>query len=124
MTERSSKSHPTLLQCVVLDRNEVPNSGLAWPFGDPSDGWGQAPQDIMENAFVFACMSYHVEAAAKLLEHGVRINAIPLGFDFAATGLHYPAREGDQSMVEFLLAHGADPRIEDKKSGRDPRRLG
>ena len=44
-----------------------------------------------------------------------RINAIPPGFDYAGTGLHYAAFNGHRPLVEYLLADGADPRIKDKK---------
>ena len=60
-------------------------------------------------------MSGRVDAAECLLEHGARINAIPPGFDYAGTGLHYAAFNGHRPLVEYLLAHGADPRIKDKK---------
>ena len=93
---------------------------LAWPFGDPAEGWSQDPQDIVDNAFVYACMSGQIDAAERLLQHGARINAIPPGFDYPGTGLHYAAMEGHRPMVEYLLAHGADPRIKDKKVSSTP----
>jgi len=93
---------------------------LAWPFGEPAEGWSQDPQDILDNAFVYACRSGRIEAAERLLQHGARINAIPPGFDYAGTGLHYAAMEGHRPMVEYLLAHGADPRIKDKKVSSTP----
>jgi ankyrin repeat protein len=93
-----------------------PEAGkLAWPFPDPDGGWSQDPQDIVDNAFVYSCMSGRIDAAECLLEHGARINAIPPGFDYAGTGLHYAAFNGHRPLVEYLLAHGADPRIEDTK---------
>ena len=60
-------------------------------------------------------MSGRIDAAECLLKHGARINAIPPGFDYAGTGLHYAAFNGHRALVEYLLAHGADPRIKDKK---------
>jgi ankyrin repeat protein len=93
---------------------------LAWPFDEPAEGWSQDPQDIIDNAFVYACMSGQIEAAERLLQHGARINAIPPGFDYAGTGLHYAAMEGHRPMVEYLLAHGADPRLKDKKVSSTP----
>jgi ankyrin repeat protein len=158
-TARSSKSHPTLLQCVVLDGFGVPQSiemarllldrgatihnlriaaglgraalldgffhpdssltaqagTLAWPFGEPTEGWSRDPQDIIDNAFVYACRSGQIAAVERLLAHGARINAIPPGFDYAGTGLHYAAMDGHRLLVEHLLAHGADPRITSRK---------
>ncbi len=93
---------------------------LSWPFNELAKGWSQDPQDIIDNAFVYACMSGQIDAAERLLQHGARINAIPPGFDYAGTGLHYAAMAGHQPLVESLLAHGADPRIKDKKVRSTP----
>jgi ankyrin repeat protein len=93
---------------------------LAWPFGEPTDGWSQDPQDLIDNVFVYACMSGHIAAVERLLQHGARINAIPPGFDYAGSGLHYAARAGHRPLVDYLLAHGADPRIKDKKARSTP----
>ena len=62
-------------------------------------------------------MHGHVEAAQLLLDHSAEINVIPGGFDYAGTGLHYAAMNGHRSMVEFLLAHGADRNVKDTKVG-------
>lgn len=93
---------------------------LAWPFNEPAAGWSQDPQDIIDNAFVYACMSGQIEVTERLLQHGARINALPLGFDYTGTGLHYAAMEGHRPLVDYLLAHGADPRIKDKKVSATP----
>jgi ankyrin repeat protein len=81
--------------------------------------WPQDPQGIIDNAFVYACMHGHLEAAELLLEKGAAIDAIPGGFDFAGTGLHYAAHNGHHAMTEFLLERGADPRIKDTKVSSD-----
>ena len=93
---------------------------LAWPFGEPAEGWSQDPQEIIDNAFVYACRSGQIEAAERLLQHGARINALPPGFDYAGTGLHYAAMDGHRPMVEYLLAHGADPCLKDQKVSATP----
>lgn len=77
--------------------------------------WSQDQRAIVNNAFVFACMHGHIDAAKTLLEKGAEINVIPGGFDFAGTGLHYAALNGHRPMVEYLLAHGADRNIKDTK---------
>jgi len=79
------------------------------------NSWSQDQQGIVNNAFVFACMHGHIDAAKLLLEKGAELNAIPGGFDFAGTGLHYAALNGHRAMVEFLLAQGADRNIKDTK---------
>ncbi len=82
--------------------------------------WKNDRQDIVNNAFVFACMHGHTDTAEVLLKKGAQINAIPGGFDFAGTGLHYAALNGHRPMVDFLLERGADPRIRDEKIGGTP----
>ena len=111
-----------------------PGAGrIDWPFGEPQksnlnqktkdclqsaiDHWSNEPRAIINNAFIYACMGNHIEAAKFLLEKGAEINEIPFGFDYAGTGLHYAALRGHREMVDFLLLHGADARIKDSKIG-------
>jgi ankyrin repeat protein len=81
--------------------------------------WSQDRQGIINNAFVYACMHGHIESARLLLQKGAEINVIPGGFDYAATGLHYAALNGQRAMVEFLLHEGADREVKDTKVGSD-----
>ena len=117
------------------DGSFKPEAGkIDWPFGnlnsiacsnhdatgkqslaDRVNEWSQDRQGIVNNAFVYACMHGHIDAATQLLDKGAEINVIPGGFDFAGTGLHYAALNGHRPMVEFLLAHGADRSIKDTK---------
>lgn len=82
--------------------------------------WPQTQQAIVDNAFVYACMHGHVDAAALLLDKGAAIDAIPFGFDYAGTGLHYAAMNGHRATVEFLLRRGASPTVRDMKIGAEP----
>jgi ankyrin repeat protein len=112
--------------------------GVDWPFGslkaiersnhdqtvkrelaDRVRAWSQDRQGIIDNAFVYACMHGHVDAAELLLEKGAAIDAIPGGFDYAGTGLHYAAFNGHRAMVEFLLQRGADANVKDTKVDSD-----
>ena len=107
------------------DGSLKPEAGrIDWPFGkrflDRINSWSQDRQGIIDNAFVFACMHGHIDAAKLLLEKGAEINAIPGGFDFAGTGLHYAALNGHRPMVQFLLDHGADRTIKDTKVNSTP----
>lgn len=122
------------------DGNLKPEAGrIDWPFGsletiacsnhdaagkqllaDRINAWSQDRQGIINNAFVYACMHGHIDAANLLLDKGAEINAIPGGFDYAGTGLHYAALNGHRPMVEFLLAHGADRTVKDTKVGGTP----
>ncbi len=114
-----------------------PEAGrIAWPFGEPEDSnlsgavrkelhakyssWTNNPADIINNAFVYACMHNHVEAARLLLEKGAQVNVIPPGFDYSGTGLHYAALNGHRAMVEFLINQGADVNLKDTKVGSTP----
>lgn len=119
------------------DGSLKPEAGrIDWPFGsldsiacsnhdaagkqslaDRVNAWSQDRQGIINNAFVYACMHEHIDAAKLLLDQGAEINVIPGGFDYAGTGLHYAAMNGHRAMVEFLLAHGADRNVKDTKVG-------
>lgn len=119
------------------DGSLKPEAGrIDWPFGsldtiarsnhdaagkqslaDRVNAWSQDRQGIINNAFVYACMHGHIDAAKLLLDKGAEINVIPGGFDYAGTGLHYAAMNGHRPMVEFLLAHGADRSVKDTKVG-------
>lgn len=122
------------------DGSLKPEAGkINWPFGDLQtiacsnlntsvkqsldtgiNAWSQDQPGIVNNAFVYACMHGHLDAAKLLLEKGAEINVIPGGFDYAGTGLHYAALNGHRAMVEFLLDHGADRNIKDTKVGSTP----
>jgi hypothetical protein len=97
---------------------------IDWPFEkrflDRINAWSQDRQGIVNNAFVYACMHGHIEAARLLLDKGAEINVVPGGFDFAGTGLHYAALNGHRAMIEFLLDHGADKTVKDTKVNSTP----
>ncbi len=114
-----------------------PEAGkIDWPFGDPLtsnlakpiaeelqgkiDGWSDDSRDLINNAFVYACMHNRLEAATLLLHKGADIDSIPSGFDYSGTGLHYAALRGHRPMVEFLLEHGANPDVKDPKVNNSP----
>jgi ankyrin repeat protein len=119
------------------DGSLKPEAGkIDWPFGslesiaaanrppavtqslsDHINAWSQDRQGIINNAFVYACMHGHIDAAQLLLDKGAEINKVPGGFDYAGTGLHYAALNGHRAMVEFLLDHGADKSVKDTKVG-------
>ena len=82
--------------------------------------WTNDRQSIINNAFVYACMHGHMDAASLLLEKGAQVNAIPGGFDYSGTGLHYAALNGHRAMVEFLIQRGADIHMKDEKVGASP----
>jgi ankyrin repeat protein len=119
------------------DGSLKPEAGkIDWPFGELQKSnlncqikdelqakvaqWSNAPQDIINNAFVYACMHNHIDAASLLLKKGAQINAIPPGFDYSGTGLHYAALNGHRRMVEFLIQQGAKVNVRDTKVNSTP----
>jgi len=104
------------------DGSLKPEAGkIDWPFrSQKPPAPANYQQAIINNAFVYACMHGRIDAAQLLMGKGAEINAIPSGFDYAGTGLHYAALNGQRAMVEFLLAKGADRLIKDTKVGSTP----
>ena len=148
LLERGASVH-NLRIAAGLDRTDLiesffnsdgslkPEAGkIAWPFGDPQDSnlpaqvkeelqakieaWSNESQNIINNAFIYACMHNRIDAAKLLLGKGAEINAIPPGFDYAGTGLHNAAVNGHRAMVEFLIENGADANIRDEKVNGTP----
>ena len=94
-TARSSRSHPTLLQCLALDAVDVSNKvEMAQVLLD-------AGAEINE-PFVAAASINNVEIAALLLDCGAAING---------TGNWSPLEEalywGNQGVIDLLLERGA-----------------
>lgn len=119
------------------DGSLKPEAGeIHWPFEDPLssnlpkqvkqqlqatiEGWSHRSRDIINNAFVYACMHNRVDAANLLLQKGADINAIPPGFHYAGTGLHNAAAKGHRAMVEFLIEQDADSNAKDHERGSPP----
>jgi len=109
---------------------------IDWPFGELQksnvncqlndeltakvEQWSDDPQDIINNAFVYACMHNQIHAARLLMKKGAQIDAIPHGFDYSGTGLHYAALNGHRTMVEFLIQQGAQVDSKDTKVDSTP----
>ena len=90
----------------------------AGPIGSPfidtvPESLADDPDAIVDHALVMAVCNGRREAAAFLLERGARINATPPGYHWRGTALHAAVWRGDRSLVEWLLAAGADPSIRD-----------
>ena len=104
------------------DGSLKPEAGkIDWPFGDlscveqPDADQSAEWQNIINNAFIYACAHNRLEAARLLMQKGAEINAIPPGFDYSGTALHNAALHGHREMVQFLIKQGADPNIKDTK---------
>lgn len=109
-------------RCFTEDGRLTPEAGeVAWPFGPTiPDEVRRDARQIINNALVFAAAWGQTETAGELLRRGAQINAIPAGFDFAGTPLHYAALGNRREMVDWLLARGADPAIHDTKVHNTP----
>ena len=72
---------------------------------------------VLDHAFVMAAGNGQISAARRLLTAGARINGSPPGFHWNGTALHAAVWRGDEPMVRWLLAEGADSMIEDGSVG-------
>ena len=94
---------------------------VSWPFGATiPEEIRHDRRQIINNALVFAASRGQTEAAGELLTRGAEINAIPAGFDFAGTPLHYAALNNRREMADWLLERGADPALRDTKVQNTP----
>jgi hypothetical protein len=76
-----------------------PHSGF--PVWQPTD----SPQEILDEAFVYAAKSCRIESLEFLLQHGANINSDP----YRGTALTWVAAgSGDIETAAWLLDHGAD----------------
>jgi ankyrin repeat protein len=111
---------PRVAACFDEAGNPTAAAGeVAWPFNAGSssipDDVRRDPRQIVNNALVYAAACDRAEVVDFLLERGGDVNAIPAGFDYAGTPLHYAAFRGHRAMVDHLLTRGADPSIRDTK---------
>jgi ankyrin repeat protein len=130
----------------------TPDAGVARGFYRPHSGfplWHPSPdpQEVLDEALVWACKSDRVEVLGRLVERGARIDADPYrgtpllwaasrdrlrtvtwlldhgadvnqratfggpGHGQGVTALHLAAQQGALTMVQYLIARGADPTI-------------
>lgn len=94
----------------------------AGALADPYAVRGKSPfrcertrQNVLSQAFYFACVNGKLEVADFLLSQGAEINLIVPGLDVKATVLHRIAitDAGAERVIRFLFARGADPSIRD-----------
>jgi ankyrin repeat protein len=76
-----------------------PHGGF--PAWEPSDG----PQEVLDEALVWAAKSDHVEAIRLLVELGARVDADP----YRGTALTWAAVNGHARSIRSLVDLGADP---------------
>lgn len=109
-------------RCFDDDGQPNHNAGaVAWPFGPTiPDDIRHDNRQIINNALVYSAAWGQIETAGELLARGAEINAIPAGFDFAGTPLHYAALNNRRDMADWLLDRGANPAIRDTKVENTP----
>ncbi len=112
---------PRLTECFDDSGALTASAGeLAWPFGPIPEAIRRDPRQILNNALVYAAAWDRAEVVDFLLERGAEVNAIPAGFDYSGTPLHYAALNGHREMVDRLLRRGADPSVRDTKVNGHP----
>lgn len=78
-----------------------------------------APQDILDNGLVMAAQNGHRGVAFLLRSKGARVNVKPPGFHWRGAALHAAVWHGDEDMVTWLIAQGANPALRDDMVGAD-----
>lgn len=90
------------------------------PFADTvPDGSASDPDELADNALVAAAICGQLRTAAVLLDRGARVDGKPPGYHWRGTALHAAVWHGDKAMVQWLIAHNADPSITDDGVGAD-----
>jgi hypothetical protein len=69
--------------------------------------------ELIEEALIFACVQGELESVRLLVSHGARGDRI--GTYGPAPALHEAANRGYPEIVKFLLDHGADPTVRDRR---------
>ena len=84
------------------------------------DQVSSAPQDVLDNASVYAASGGHLEIVEDLLAAGASVDALPPGFHVRGSALHYAAMHGHEAVCDLLIEHGADPRLPDGSDEKRP----
>ncbi|MBX2799986.1 MAG: ankyrin repeat domain-containing protein [Myxococcales bacterium] len=107
------------LDAFFADGALRPEAGpVASPFPDtvPAE-LASDPQQVLDHALVMAVNNGQRHAAEELLQRGAAVNAAPIGFHWRGTALHAACWRGDVSLVQWLVAQGADPSARDGMEG-------
>lgn len=64
--------------------------------------------ELLEQALIYAVVNTRIESIIYLLDRGADINAMPSGFHFHGTPLHWAAAGESLDMVELLVRREAD----------------
>ena len=78
------------------------------------------PQDVLDNALIYAASGGHLEVVEYLLAHGASVAALPPGFHVPGSALHYAAMHGQEKVCDLLIQRGADPGLPDGSGEKRP----
>lgn len=95
------------------------NTNFPFCENDP-DQVTENPQDVVNNALIYAAGGGHTGIVEDLLAFGAQINALPPGFHVPGSALHYAAMHGREAVCELLLIRGADPALADGSEDKRP----
>lgn len=98
-----------VLECFDAAGRLVPEARVGRGFYRPHSGFpawrpSDDPQEVLDEALVWAAKSGRLEAMALLLARGARIDADP----YRGTPLLWAASRGRTDAVSWVLEHGAD----------------
>lgn len=94
------------------DRSLKPDAYRLWRF--PNNAMERPNRDqVIQEAFVYACINGRQEVGAFLLEQGARLDVFTPVSGEQVTPLHAAAWAGWEDMARFLLERGADLTIRD-----------
>jgi ankyrin repeat protein len=74
------------------------------------------PQEILDEALVYACLNGRGDAVELLLDRGANVNGMP----YNMAGLHAAVQGNHPAIVQALLARGADPSLRDRMHDGTP----
>lgn len=79
------------------------------------------PEELQQQALIYAIIGDSYESAAFLLERGADVNGVPSGFDdTGAAPLHWAAAGTNTAIVRLLLDRGAELNVRDHRYKRTP----
>jgi ankyrin repeat protein len=95
---------------LIDDLVRTPAAGAHRDFYRPHGGFpawepSNDPQEILDEALVWAAKADRVEAMARLVEHGANVEADP----YRGTPLAWAGANGRVAAIRWLVVHGADP---------------
>ncbi|MBM7568322.1 ankyrin repeat domain-containing protein [Paenibacillus sacheonensis] len=90
------------------------------PVNIPIPG-GAKPEELLQQALIYAVIGGSLECAACLLDRGADVNGVPSGFDrTGAAAIHWAAAGDNAELTAMLIRRGADLSLKDARYGSTP----